>query len=178
MDEQDWVARRFEEQRPRLRSVAYRMLGSLAEADDAVQDAWIRLSRSEPSEIENLDAWLTTVVARVSLNILRSRRSRREEPWGPRLPEPIVDPAAGVDPEHEALLADSVGLAMLIVLEELTPPSASRSCCTTCSGCRSRRSRRSSIGLPRRRASSRAAGDAESGAAPRCPTPPSTASER
>jgi len=178
MDEQDWLARRFEEQRPRLRSVAYRMLGSLAEADDAVQDAWIRLSRSEPSEIENLDAWLTTVVARVSLNILRSRRSRREEPWGPRLPEPIVDPAAGVDPEHEALLADSVGLAMLIVLEELTPPSASRSCCTTCSGCRSRRSRRSSIGLPRRRASSRAAGDAESGAAPRCPTPPSTASER
>ena len=141
MDEQDWLARRFEEQRPRLRSVAYRMLGSLAEADDAVQDAWIRLSRSEPSEIENLDAWLTTVVARVSLNILRSRRSRREEPWGPRLPEPIVDPAAGVDPEHEALLADSVGLAMLIVLEELTPPSASRSCCTISLPCPSTRLR-------------------------------------
>src|SRR5438105_14095517 len=178
MTDRDRITQEFEQQRPRLRAVAYRMLGSLSEADDAVQEAWLRLSRSDANEIENLDGWLTTVVARLSLNMLRSRRSRREEPWGPRLPEPIVDPAAGVDPEHEALLADSVGLAMLIVLEELTPPSASRSCCTTCSGCRSRRSRRSSIGLPRRRASSRAAGDAESGAAPRCPTPPSTASER
>jgi RNA polymerase sigma-70 factor (ECF subfamily) len=122
MDEQDWLAERFEQQRPRLRAVAYRMLGSLSEADDAVQEAWLRLSRSDADEIQNLDAWLTTVVARLSLNMLRSRRTRREEPWGPRMPEPIVDPADGVDPEHEALLADSVGLAMLVVLETLTPP--------------------------------------------------------
>jgi RNA polymerase sigma-70 factor (ECF subfamily) len=122
MDEQQWLAERFEQQRPRLRAVAYRMLGSLSEADDAVQEAWLRLSRSDADEIDNLDAWLTTVVARLSLNMLRSRRTRREEPWGPRMPEPIVDPADGVDPEHEALLADSVGLAMLVVLETLTPP--------------------------------------------------------
>jgi RNA polymerase sigma-70 factor (ECF subfamily) len=122
MDEQQWLAERFEQQRPRLRAVAYRMLGSLSEADDAVQEAWLRLSRSDANEIENLGAWLTTVVARLSLNMLRSRRTRREEPWGPRMPEPIVDPADGVDPEHEALLADSVGLAMLVVLETLTPP--------------------------------------------------------
>ncbi len=122
MKEQEWLAGRFEERRPRLRAVAYRMLGSLSEADDAVQEAWLRLSRSDADEIENLDAWLTTVVARLSLNMLRSRRTRREEPWGPRMPEPIVDPADGVDPEHEALLADSVGLAMLVVLETLTPP--------------------------------------------------------
>ena len=122
MDEQDWLAERFEQRRPRLRAVAYRMLGSLSEADDAVQEAWLRLSRSDGDGIENLDGWLTTVVARLSLNMLRSRRTRREEPWGPRMPEPIVDPADGVDPEHEALLADSVGLAMLVVLETLTPP--------------------------------------------------------
>ncbi len=122
VSEQDLLAERFEQQRPRLRAVAYRMLGSLSEADDAVQEAWLRLSRSDADEIDNLDAWLTTVVARLSLNMLRSRRTRREEPWGPRMPEPIVDPADGVDPEHEALLADSVGLAMLVVLETLTPP--------------------------------------------------------
>ena len=122
MHDQDWLAERFEQRRPRLRAVAYRMLGSLSEADDAVQEAWLRLSRSDADEIENLDAWLTTVVARLALNMLRSRSTRREEPWGPRMPEPIVDPAAGVDPEHEALLADSVGLAMLVVLETLTPP--------------------------------------------------------
>src|SRR5581483_983650 len=121
MDDQQWLAERFEEQRPRLRAVAYRMLGSLSEADDAVQDAWIRVSRADTSEVENLGAWLTTVVARVSLNMLRSRRTRREEPWGPRIPEPIIDPADGTDPEHEALLADSVGLALLIVLETLPP---------------------------------------------------------
>jgi RNA polymerase sigma-70 factor (ECF subfamily) len=121
MDEQDWLANRFEEHRARLRAVAYRMLGSLSEADDAVQDAWLRVSRADTSEVQNLGAWLTTVVARVSLNMLRSRRSRHEEPWGPRMPEPIVDPADGVDPEHEALLADSVGLALLVVLEMLTP---------------------------------------------------------
>ncbi len=121
MAEQDWLAERFEEQRPRLRGVAYRMLGSLSEADDAVQDAWIRVSRADAGEVENLGAWLTTIVARVSLNMLRSRHTRREEPWGPRIPEPIVDRADGTDPEHEALLADSVGLALLVVLETLPP---------------------------------------------------------
>jgi RNA polymerase sigma-70 factor (ECF subfamily) len=120
-DEQQWLAERFEEQRPRLRAVAYRMLGSLSEADDAVQDAWLRLSRTGAGEVENLAAWLTTVVARVSLNMLRSRRSRREEALITRIPEPIVDPVDGTDPEHEALLADSVGLALLVVLETLSP---------------------------------------------------------
>jgi RNA polymerase sigma factor (sigma-70 family) len=122
MSEQDWLAQRFEEHRHRLRAVAYRMLGSVSEAEDAVQETWLRLSGSEPGEIENLSGWLTTVVARVSLNMLRSRKVRREEPLGPRLPDPIVDRADGVDPEHEALLADSVGLALLVVLETLTPP--------------------------------------------------------
>ncbi len=122
MSEQDWLARRFEEHRPRLRAVAYRMTGSVSEADDAVQEAWLRLSGSEPGEIENLSGWLTTVVARVSLNMLRSRKVRREEPLSPYLPDPIVDRADSVDPEHEALLADSVGLALLVILETLTPP--------------------------------------------------------
>jgi RNA polymerase sigma-70 factor (ECF subfamily) len=121
MDEQEWLAESFEAHRGRLRAVAYRMLGSLSEADDAVQDTWIRLSRIDAREVENLGGWLTTVVARVCLNMLRSRRSRREEPMGPHIPEPIVDPVAGVDPEHEALLADSVGLALLVVLETLAP---------------------------------------------------------
>jgi RNA polymerase sigma factor (sigma-70 family) len=121
MDERDWLAERFEEHRRRLRAVAYRMLGSLSEADDAVQEAWLRLSRSDAGAIENLDGWLTTVVARVSLNMLRSRRSRPEEPLDVRMPEPIVDRADGTHPEHEALLADSVGLALLVVLETLNP---------------------------------------------------------
>ena len=121
MSEQDWLAQRFEEHRRRLRAVAYRMLGSMSEAEDAVQEAWLRHSTSEPGEIENLSGWLTTVVARVSLNMLRSRAVRREEPLSPHLPDPIVDRADGVDPEHEALLADSVGLALLVVLETLTP---------------------------------------------------------
>jgi RNA polymerase sigma-70 factor (ECF subfamily) len=121
MTDQDWLAERFEQDRRRLRAVAYRMLGSLTEADDAVQEAWLRLSRADPDEIENLSAWLTTVVARVSLNMLRSRSVRREEPLPARLPDPVVDRADGVDPEHEALLADSVGLALLVVLETLTP---------------------------------------------------------
>src|SRR5436305_13856805 len=121
MDEREWLAERFEEHRPRLRAVAYRMLGSLSEADDAVQEAWLRLNRSHADEVENLGAWLTTVVARLSLNMLRSRRSRREEPLVERMPEPIVDRADGTDPEHEALIADSVGLALLVVLETLTP---------------------------------------------------------
>ena len=122
MSEQDWLAQRFEEHRRRLRAVAYRMLGSVSEAEDAVQEAWLRLSGAEPGEIENLSGWLTTVVARVSLNMLRSRAVRREEPLSPRLPDPVVDRADGVDPEHEALLADSVGLALLVVLDTLTPP--------------------------------------------------------
>src|SRR6187455_2656057 len=121
MDERTWLAERFEEHRARLRAVAYRMLGSLGEADDAVQEAWLRLSRSDAGEIENLGGWLTTVVARVSLNMLRSRATRREEPLDLRFPDPIVDPADGTDPQHEALLADSVGLALLIVLETLSP---------------------------------------------------------
>src|SRR5215211_8643536 len=122
MDERDWLAQRFQEHRPRLRAVAYRMLGSTSEADDAVQEAWIRLSRSNASEIDNLEAWLVTVVGRVALNMLRSRKTRREEPLDAHLPDPIVDRAEeGIDPEHEALLADSVGLALLVVLETLTP---------------------------------------------------------
>jgi RNA polymerase sigma factor (sigma-70 family) len=121
MDEQEWLATRFEEHRSRLRAVAYRMLGSLSEADDAVQDTWIRLSRIDADEVENLGGWLTTVLARVCLNMLRSRQTRREEPFGPHVPEPILDPVAGMDPEHEALLADSVGLALLVVLETLAP---------------------------------------------------------
>ncbi len=121
MDQQEWLAGQFEDQRPHLRAVAYRMLGSLAEADDAVQDAWLRLSRSDTSEVENLRAWLTTIVARVALNMLRSRRTRREQSLDVHIPDPIVDPADGTDPEHEALLADSIGLALLVVLETLTP---------------------------------------------------------
>jgi RNA polymerase sigma factor (sigma-70 family) len=121
MDEHDWLAERFEEHRTRLRAVAYRMLGSLSEADDAVQEAWLRLSRTDADEIENLRGWLTTVVARVSLSMLRSRNAKREEALDLRVPEPIVDPIDGTDPEHEALLADSVGLALLVVLETLKP---------------------------------------------------------
>jgi RNA polymerase sigma factor (sigma-70 family) len=122
MDERDWLAELFEQHRTRLRAVAYRMLGSLSEADDAVQEAWLRLSRTDTSKVDNLGGWLTTVVARVSLNMLRSRKVRREEPIGVHIPEPIVDPADGVNPEHEALLADSVGMALLVVLETLSPP--------------------------------------------------------
>jgi RNA polymerase sigma factor (sigma-70 family) len=122
MDERDWLAERFEEHRSHLRAVAYRMLGSLSEADDAVQEAWLRLNRTNADDVENLGGWLTTVVARVSLNMLRSRKSRREEPIGVSVPDPIVDRADGTDPEHEALLADSVGLALLVVLETLSPP--------------------------------------------------------
>jgi RNA polymerase sigma factor (sigma-70 family) len=121
MDEREFLAGQFEEHRTRLRAVAYRMLGSLSEADDAVQETWLRLSRIDADEVDNLGGWLTTVVARVSLNVLRSRRTRREEPLDVRVPEPIIDRADGTDPEHEALLADSVGLALLVVLETLNP---------------------------------------------------------
>jgi RNA polymerase sigma factor (sigma-70 family) len=121
MDQQAWLAHQFEEQRPHLRAVAYRMLGSLSEADDALQDAWLRLSRADTSEVENLRAWLTTIVARAALNMLRARKMRRERPLDVHVPDPIIDPADGIDPEHEALLADSVGLALLVVLEALSP---------------------------------------------------------
>jgi RNA polymerase sigma factor (sigma-70 family) len=122
MNERDWLANGFEEQRTRLRAVAYRILGSLSEADDAVQEAWLRLSRTDADAVQNLGGWLTTVVARISLNMLRTRKVRREEPLGVYMPEPIIDRADGMDPEHEALLADSVGLALLVVLETLSPP--------------------------------------------------------
>jgi RNA polymerase sigma factor (sigma-70 family) len=121
MDERDWLADRFEEHRSDLRAVAYRMLGSLAEADDAVQEAWLRLSRADTEGVQNLGGWLTTVVGRVCLDMLRSRRSRREEPLVAHVPDPIVSPEDGADPEHQALLADSVGLALLVVLETLSP---------------------------------------------------------
>jgi RNA polymerase sigma factor (sigma-70 family) len=121
MNEREWLADEFEVNRTHLRAVAYRMLGSVNEADDAVQESWLRLSRSDTGEVENLRAWLTTVVARVCLDMLRSRKSRREEPYGPHVPEPIVSREDEVDPEHEALLADSVGLALLVVLETLSP---------------------------------------------------------
>ena len=121
MDENQWLADRFEEHRPRLRSVAYRMLGSIAEADDAVQDSWLRLSRAGASEVENLGGWLTTIVARVCLNMLRSRATRREESLGVHLPDPLVSPAATPQPDEEAVLADSVGLALLVVLDTLSP---------------------------------------------------------
>jgi RNA polymerase sigma factor (sigma-70 family) len=121
MDEHDWLAEQFEANRTHLRAVAYRMLGSLSEADDALQEAWLRLSRSDTSEVENLSGWLTRVVARICLDMLRSRRSRREESLDVHLPEPIVSRENGIDPEYEALLADSVGLALLAVLETLSP---------------------------------------------------------
>jgi RNA polymerase sigma factor (sigma-70 family) len=121
MDERDWLVDRFEQQRPRLRAVAYRMLGSLSEADDAVQEAWLRLSRADTSEVSNLAAWLTTVVARVCLNMLRSRQTRREEPLDVHVPDPVVSREDGLDPEQQALLAEGVGLALLVVLEMLAP---------------------------------------------------------
>ena len=121
MNESDWLAERFEAHRSHLRAVAYRMLGSLSEADDAVQEAWIRLSRSDTSGVENLGGWLTTVVARVCLNMLQSRKARLEEPFDARVPDPVVSPDGVIDPEQEALLADSVGLALLVVLETLSP---------------------------------------------------------
>jgi RNA polymerase sigma factor (sigma-70 family) len=120
-NEQDWLAERFEAHRTHLRAVAYRMLGSVSEADDAVQEAWLRLARSDPSAIDNLGGWLTTVVARVCMNMLQARKARREERAGELLPEPIVSREDELDPEREALLADSVGLALLVVLDALTP---------------------------------------------------------
>jgi RNA polymerase sigma factor (sigma-70 family) len=121
VEERDWLAERFEENRAHLRAVAYRMLGSLNEADDAVQETWLRLSRSDTSGVENLGGWLTTVVARVCLDLLRSRKARREESLGAHVPETIAGRENGIDPEQEAILADSVGLALIVVLEALAP---------------------------------------------------------
>jgi RNA polymerase sigma factor (sigma-70 family) len=121
MNDQDWLAERFEANRPHMRGVAYRMLGSMTEADDAVQEAWIRLSRTDTSEVENLRAWLTTVVGRVCLNMLRARRTRREGSLETHLPDPVVSAEDGVDPEQEAVLGDTIGLALLVVLDSLTP---------------------------------------------------------
>ena len=121
MDHKDWLAERFEEQRGHLRAVAYRMLGSLPEADDAVQDAWVRMSRAETNEVENLGGWMTTIVARVCLNMLRSRTIRREESLEVHLPDPVISSEGELGPEEEALLADSVGLALLVVLDALAP---------------------------------------------------------
>jgi RNA polymerase sigma factor (sigma-70 family) len=121
MDERDWLAERFQAHRPHLRAVAYRLLGSASEADDAVQEAWLRLDRADTSDVDNLRGWLTTLVARVCLDLLRARTSRREEPLGVHLPDPIVSRQDGIDPEQEALLAEGVGLALLVVLETLTP---------------------------------------------------------
>src|SRR3954468_16721638 len=121
MNEREYLADRFEEHRTHLRAVAYRMLGAPGEVDDAVQEAWLRLSRTDPAAIDNLGGWLTTVVARVCLDMLRSRQSRREEPFTPDAPEPVAAGTPGSSPEHEAVLADSVGLALLVVLDKLTP---------------------------------------------------------
>jgi RNA polymerase sigma factor (sigma-70 family) len=121
MDDRWWIEQQFEQHRTHLRAVAYRMLGSVSEADDALQESWLRLNRADTSGIENPGGWLTTVVARVCLNMLRSRRTRREESLSVHVPDPIVSRDDGMDPEQEALLADSVGLALLVVLETLTP---------------------------------------------------------
>src|SRR5215203_5278737 len=121
MDENQWLADRFEEHRPHLRAVAYRMLDSLSEADDAVQDTWLRVNRAGADEVENLGGWLTTIVARVSLNVLRSRNTRREESLDGHLPDPLISSEGSLQPEDEALLADSVGLALLVVLDTLSP---------------------------------------------------------
>jgi RNA polymerase sigma-70 factor (ECF subfamily) len=121
MDENEWLAERFEEHRAHMRAVAYRMLGSLAEADDAVQDAWVRVSRAGAGEVENLGGWLTTIVARVCLNVLRSRGARREDAVGAHVPDPVVTPEGALPPDEEAVLADSVGLALLVVLDTMAP---------------------------------------------------------
>ena len=121
MAEQEWLAERFEEHRPHLRGIAYRMLGSPSEAEDALQDAWLRVSRAGADDVENLGGWLTTIVGRVCLNMLRARANRREDPLEVRLPDPVISPDPTIQPEDEALLADSVSLALLVVLDTLNP---------------------------------------------------------
>ena len=122
MRQDSWLAARFEESRPHLRAVAYRLLGSREEADDAVQESWIRLSRSDPGKVENLTGWLTTIVARVCVDMLRSRRARPEDPVGTQIPESLTDPSELARPDQLALIADSIGSAMLVVLDTLSPP--------------------------------------------------------
>jgi RNA polymerase sigma factor (sigma-70 family) len=122
MRQESWLAERFEDSRPHLRAVAYRLLGSREEADDAVQESWLRLSRSDPDKVENLTGWLTTIVARVCLDMLRSRRARPEDPVGTQIPEPLTDPGEPATPEQQAVIADSIGSAMLVVLDTLSPP--------------------------------------------------------
>jgi len=138
-----WFAERFEEHRPRLRAVAYRMLGSLTEAEDALQEAWLRTTRSDGSAIDNVGAWLITVVGRVCVDMLRARNARREDLVDSWLPEPVVSTDDTANPEHASLLSDSVGLALLVVLEALSRPSGWPSSFTTCSACRTSRSLRS-----------------------------------
>ena len=121
MDDAEWLARRFEAERPHLRAVAYRMLGSLTEADDAIQDTWERVNRAGADDVENFRGWLTTIIARVCLNMLRSRNRRREEPLEGLVPDPVVSPVRELHPEEEALLADSVGLALQVVIDTLSP---------------------------------------------------------
>jgi RNA polymerase sigma factor (sigma-70 family) len=121
MDENEWLADRFEEYRPHLRAVAYRMLGSLTDADDAVQDTWLRVTRADASQVENLGGWLTTILARICLNMLRARTTRREESLDGHIPDPLISPEGASQPEEEALLADSVSLALLVVLDTLSP---------------------------------------------------------
>ncbi|HEX2320758.1 MAG TPA: sigma factor [Streptosporangiaceae bacterium] len=134
----DWLAQRFEENRAHMQGVAFRMLGSASEADDAVQEAWLRLSRSDTSDVGNLTGWLTTVVARICLDMLRTRASRREDPLEQTASRQAATDAAKADPEGQAVMTDSIGLALLVVLGTLSPLSGWRSCCMTCSGCRSR----------------------------------------
>src|SRR2546429_2252950 len=178
MDEHDWLAKQFEAERLHLRAVAYRMLGSLSEADDAVQESWLHLSRSDTSGVENLGGWLTTVVARVCLDMLRSRTSRREEPLEASAPEPIVSREGGIDPGHEALLADSVGLALLVVLDTLNPAERLAFVLHAPSPCPSTRSLPSWVARRPLPGSSRAAHAAVYRERPRFPTPISLASEK
>src|SRR5947209_65698 len=157
MGEQDWLAQRFEDNRTHLRAVAYRMLGSPSEADDAVQESWLHLSRSSTSGVENLGGWLTTVVARVCLDMLRTRRSRREEPLGAHVAEPIVSLGDGTDPSTRRSWPTRSVPHCSWYSKRWLPPSASRSCCTTCSPCPSTRSPPSWGAPPPRRGSSQAA---------------------
>ena len=145
MEEREWLTERFQQHRSHLRGVAYRMLGSVSEADDALQEAWLRIRDQDPRSVENMQAWLTTIVGRVCLNMLRARRARREEYSDVYVPDPVVSLEDSADPEQEALIADSVGLALLVVLDALSPPERLAFVPTTCSACRLRTSRLSSI---------------------------------
>jgi hypothetical protein len=161
VDETAWLADRFSEHRSRLRGMAYRMLGSIAEADEAVQDAWLRASQSGSEGIENLGGWFTTIVARLCLSALQARKAKREDSAGLRMPDPILSRDGPLDPEQQVLLADSIGLALQIVLDTLPPTKDSHSSFTTCSTSRSTRSQRCSGARPPRQGNSPVAGDDE-----------------